>query len=379
MANKKILYLSTHPFENIGAFSGTNRRIFDALSELEDFEVDYYQAKPNSLIRFLIRSIGFVYRNVFHKDYQTGLEERFYPSICRRALRYLSKKHYDAVICWQICFGGVFDKFHGKKIFFADSTYHAMVPYYEWDVSTKNFATVDSSQRKLLKNCNQFWCFSSYFIEDATGYYGIDKSKIISFRFFPTVVGDGKKKENDPGNDIRFLLVGTNYKDKGVPLAMETVKIINEKYGIKARLDVVGLCAQGEDDNKYVQFHGRVSQFKEPKRFVSFFEKADIYLMPSRHECAGIVFSEAASFGVPSVSFKTGGIPDYVKEGESGYLLKEGSSADEFASLIVSRLLKNNQLESISRSSRLYYEKTLSRDIFKEKSLACLIRLFKEK
>ena len=373
---KRILYLSTHRFEDIGAFSGTNRRIFDALTELDTYEVDYYQASPNRFIRFLVRSIGRVSRVFFHKEFQTGLEERYYPSICRRTLCHLKKHKYDAIVCWQICFGGVFERFNGKKVFFADSTYHKIVPYYGWNVSHKQFKRVDESQRKLLLCSNQFWCFSSFFIEDAKKYYGLPDYRIRSFLFFPTIIERSKKSTSSGA--LKLLLVGTNYIDKGVPIALETVRILNENKGVSAHIDVVGVSETGDDSSRYATFHGRVSQFAEPERFAEFFANADVYFMPTLHECAGIVFAEAASYGIPSVSYQTGGVPDYVSDGISGFVLPEGSSAEAFAELIATKLATKQQRDKISKTTLGFFTENLSRSVFKNRASKCLTDLFEE-
>ncbi len=363
METKKIVYLSTHPFENIGAFSGTNRRIFDALCEIDGYETTYYRATPNPLLRFLVRATGYVYRFFTHKSFQTGLEERYFKSICARTLRFLRKHPCDVIVTWQICFGGVFEQFAGKKVFFADSTYHRIVPYYQWIVSKKQFSRVDKSQALLLKHCNQFWCFSSHFIPDAVEYYGMSKEKIHLFRFFPTTQSGHTNKTDQP-RTLDLLLVGTNYVDKGVPIAIETVRLLKTKHGMDAHLDVVGVSALGTEDSRLATFHGRVDQFHDPSSFAAFYRSADIFILPTHHECAGIVFAEAASFGLPSVSYRTGGVPDYVEEGVSGYLLPEGSSAEEFADLIVSKLGSRKQRQTIGSSALAFYERMLSKPAF---------------
>lgn len=375
MKNKRIVYLSTHPFDNRAAFSGTNRRIFDALCEIEGYETIYYQAKPNSFLRFVVRSIGFIYRFFTHKNFQSGLEERYFKSICARTLRYLKKNSCDVIVTWQICFGGVFEHYQGKKIFFSDSTYHRIVPYYRWVVSEGQFARVDEYQALLLKHCDQFWCFSSYFVSDAVDYYGIVKDKISPFRFFPTTTGEFKitKKESAA---LKLLLVGTNYVDKGVSIAIDAVRCLNERYGIVARLDVVGVEAMGTENNEYVTFHGRVDQFSKAEAFGAYFSNADIFILPTHHECAGIVFVEAASFGLPSVSYQTGGVPDYVEDGVSGYLLPEGSASEAFADVIAKRLGTYEQRAQISVSARNFYERALSRQVFLDDAKLHLGKLF---
>ena len=375
MGHKSILYLSTYPFENKGAFSGTNRRIFDALNEIEEYRFDYYLARPNPIIKFYFRLVGFIYRFWIGRSLQTGLEELYYKSICRRTKKHLKRTHYEAIIAWQLCFGDVFVAFGGKKVFFADSTYHALVPYYRWDVTKKQFASVDESQRKLLSFCDQFWCFSSYFISDAMAYYGLDRGKIKQFRFFPTI--DAPKTKTPKRSDIiRFLLVGTNYQNKGVPIAIEALKILREVYKLNVHLDVVGVDAIGNEDNRLVTFHGRVSQFSDPDRFGSFFSNADIYFMPTNHECAGIVFAEAAFCGLPVVSYRTGGVPDYVSDGVSGFLLPENATPYDFADLIAKKLASSEQRGRMSKSARAFFDQYLTKNVFVREAKLNLKELF---
>jgi N-acetyl-alpha-D-glucosaminyl L-malate synthase BshA len=47
---------------------------------------------------------------------------------------------------------------------------------------------------------------------------------------------------------------------------------------------------------------------------------ADLFLLPSDQESFGLVALEAMSCGVPVVATKTGGLPEVVIDGESGFL-----------------------------------------------------------
>lgn len=50
------------------------------------------------------------------------------------------------------------------------------------------------------------------------------------------------------------------------------------------------------------------------------FAEADVFVLPSVHEPFGIVALEAMQRGLPLVSSNVGGLPDFVKDGESGLL-----------------------------------------------------------
>ncbi|MDP3763199.1 MAG: glycosyltransferase family 4 protein [bacterium] len=66
--------------------------------------------------------------------------------------------------------------------------------------------------------------------------------------------------------------------------------------------------------NLPVEFVGFVSQEEIPK----YLYNADIFVRPSRSEGMGNSFIEAMAAGIPVIATPVGGIPDFLKEGETG-------------------------------------------------------------
>lgn len=90
--------------------------------------------------------------------------------------------------------------------------------------------------------------------------------------------------------------------------------------------------------NNYVEYAGsRYGNCK--KRYLT---NADIFCLPSHSECFPLVLLEAMSAELPIVSTYNGGIPDIVKNGKNGFLIKpkdKNALADKLEILI-----KNSQL-----------------------------------
>ncbi|HYF63479.1 MAG TPA: glycosyltransferase family 4 protein, partial [Herpetosiphonaceae bacterium] len=88
----------------------------------------------------------------------------------------------------------------------------------------------------------------------------------------------------------------------------------------QARLTIVGCTPDIDLPNCTVV--GRI-----PKEDVAqYLREATIFCMPSRIEPAGIAFTEAAMYKLPVLSANSGGIPDRVVHGQTGYLVEVGDS-----------------------------------------------------
>ncbi len=69
----------------------------------------------------------------------------------------------------------------------------------------------------------------------------------------------------------------------------------------------------------------------------------DVLVLPSRQEAAGLVIAEAGFFGVPSIGSDVGGIPEMMRDGETGLLVPPDSPealADALARLIEDSVLR---------------------------------------
>ena len=81
---------------------------------------------------------------------------------------------------------------------------------------------------------------------------------------------------------------------------------------------------------------------QEEQELKNYYQRADVFVMPSRQEGFGIVFLEAMAFGKPVVGAEFGGIPDIVVDGVTGFLVKYGN-VDALADRLIC-LLKDGDL-----------------------------------
>lgn len=98
-----------------------------------------------------------------------------------------------------------------------------------------------------------------------------------------------------------------------------------------------------------VRFLGKLPR----SRMYRFYSAGDVFAFPGFRESLGMVFLEAQSCGVPVVAFNNGGIPEVVKDGETGYLAPLGDY-DRFLRAINKLLAEEKIRAQMGSSAREY-------------------------
>ncbi|MEX1036983.1 MAG: glycosyltransferase family 4 protein [Sneathiella sp.] len=93
-----------------------------------------------------------------------------------------------------------------------------------------------------------------------------------------------------------------------------------------------------------------------PEELPAWYEFADIYVWPAHGEAYGMAFLEAEGCGLPVVAGNIRGVPDVVRDGETGILTPPGDT-DAFARA-VEELLRNDQLRlAMGQKAREFVER----------------------
>lgn len=118
-----------------------------------------------------------------------------------------------------------------------------------------------------------------------------------------------------------------------------------------------------------VRFLGRIS-YQELPRYISM---GDIFAMPSRSrlfglevEGLGIVYLEASACGLPVIAGASGGAPDAVIDGETGYVV-DGENVAEIASRCIELLKDETLRRKMGERGRSWVEAEWSWDIWSGK------------
>lgn len=283
----------------------------------------------------------------------------------RKISKLLKAKKYDIVYFHDIELAAYVMTDIPSRVYFSDATVHLMVDYYIFNLSKSAIKIANELQRKSLENCNINVFASNWAMNDAINFYNIPKEKCHVGYFGASVDTKEFKKQNHGASVVNLLFVGVEWERKGGEIAVECTKLLNEKDPSKKYiLHFVGCNPPYAINDEHIKFYGFLNRNipEQAQKMISLREQADLFILPTRAECAGIVFCESSAYGIPSITFDTGGIADYVIDGENGYRLPMGSTANDFANKILSILADSGKLEYMQQKATEMYKARMNWD-----------------
>lgn len=134
---------------------------------------------------------------------------------------------------------------------------------------------------------------------------------------------------------FRILFVGRHIERKGLPVLIRAVENLGEAFPWE--LEIIGdgdqsplwrqMAAQSPVADR-IHFRGKVSTTE----LVAAYRRANVFVLPAIIDRAGdteglgVVLVEAITYGVPVIASDAGGIPDVIRDGETGYLVTPGDA-----------------------------------------------------
>jgi len=158
-------------------------------------------------------------------------------------------------------------------------------------------------------------------------------------------------------DDILLLLIGNDWRNKGLPTLLEAISRLNHP---SLRLCVVGSDAAAEFLPQVQSLHlsDRVKFFAESSEILPFYAAADIYAAPSLEDSFNLPVLEAMACGLPVLVSRLAGISEYIADGVDGILLQDPGDPGTLAASL-SLLLQQPELgrslgENAARKARQF-------------------------
>ena len=249
-----------------------------------------------------------------------------------------------------------------------DSTYPLLLNYYPEfrNVLKKSVREMHAIESSALKKASAIIYSSAWAAQSAIEDYHIDPREVHVIPF-------GANLDHPPAKELvlqrrksgrcRLFFLGVSWQRKGGDIAFETLLEL-EKIGISAELIVCGCTPPKEFSHermKVIPFLNK-NDARQRNELERLFLSSDFLLLPTRGDCYGLVFCEAAAFGLPVITTRTGGVAEPVIDGKNGSLLPLDARGDAYAEVIARIYRDDERYNELVRASRAAFDTRLNWD-----------------
>ena len=358
---KKIVFICSGNPKDRKNWSGTISYMAEALEK--KYEVEYIRVDENPQLGQALLNTKLMKMFSFKRNVRN-------MAISKASRKYIENK-VNSIDCDLIFAPAVSEyialcSFKKPVIYLTDATFHALLDYYIYGASKHDIVVGNKVEEYSLKLCSQAVFSSKWAADDAVSYYKISPDKVHVIPFGANIAtGDYIPDRHNLGREVKLLFVGADWRRKGGIIAIETMKWLNandkeHEYSI----DIVGTDIIDSYENEpFVRYHGFINK-NEPtgmSKITQLYKNASIYIIPTKAECCSMTYQEASSFGLPSITYNTGGTSSGVENGINGYLLEEGSSPEEFGIKIL-EMIKDDKYTGLCKTTYEYYKDRLTWD-----------------
>jgi glycosyltransferase involved in cell wall biosynthesis len=353
-----IAYVTTYNASDVTQWSGLGHYISECLKGIST-RVDYVGPLSQRIPPYLR-----IKHRFYSRVLKQGVEPNRHPSVAKnysdQVASMLERVRADIVFS-----PGTIPIAHLKCkqpiVFWTDATFAGLVNFYPgmFNVAKESVQFGNELEQLALNNCRLALYSSDWAAKTALNNYSVDQSKIHVVPFGANLTSEtsleGVKAviSARPANKLKLLFLGLDWRRKGGDIAVEVARQLI-RMGIKAELHVVG--PEIEELNQLPDFvipHGRIGKTTAAGRekLESLLADSHFLLLPTRAECYGVVFAEACSYGVPSVTTNVGGVGTAIKNGVNGWAFDLESDPSEYASYIFGLMSDYSRYKELALSS----------------------------
>ena len=363
----RVAYVSAADPRDRRSWSGTHFRILNALTP---YVADIAAIGPlHSGWRQPLAFCGKLSRSVFGKRYAHECSPLISADYGRQIERRLDGQHYDVILAPAASSEVCELKTRIPIVYLSDATFAQMQAYYPKfaNMLPHSQKAGDAIESAAIRKAARVIYPSQWAAGSAVADYHADPRRVVEIPFganFDVAPGPCARPA-PPSGRCRMLFVGKGWARKGGPLALQALAALRAR-GIDATLTVVGcerpagLVAPGAEFIANIDKRAPGGE----QRLRDLYEAADVFVLPTRAECYGVVFCEAASYGLPIVATDTGGVASAVAHGGNGLLLPLEAGAKDYADAIETIVGHAARYMAMAGESRRLFETRLNWDVF---------------
>lgn len=378
----KVAYVTNYDSEVINHWSGTGYYIAESLKK-QGVEL----VRINCFLKFTVfqRLKRKLIKMVANKSWQIEREASYLKKIAEKAQRELARSEHDIIMAP----GSIpvtYLRSDKPIVIFTDATYECLMDLYvkRGSLSGRSIVQGNLAETRALQNAALVFYPSKWAIKSAVEKYKVDPGKIYQIGFGANIASESTADQmrqlihrRMQQKEKNFLFIGVDWYRKGAKTAIATIARLRE-MGVSASLTLAG-CAipKGECLPDFVTYYPFISKASKDgqDRLRRLFEKAHFFILPTMADCTPIVFSEAASYGLPVITTDVGGCPSVIIDHVTGFCIKEENFVEDASKKILELCVSEPLYESICLRAYEHYQKELNWDVIGKKAVSILQQL----
>lgn len=378
----KLLFyeMTAHP-EDRRLWSGTPSHIVEGLRRY-GVPTTCVGAVPRWVNRLPSSSLWHYYRLVRKQNFipdRHPLINRLFSAIGSRRIRACAA--VDAIVTSTIV-GAAHLRTKVPVFILHDATWSQMMEMHPWfHASAQPRYMVKSGwelERRAFRHPNHYIVLASEWARKrAIADHGLDPDRVFvlplgaNFSEDPSDERVSRAIATRTGEHCDLLFVAVEFEKKGGAIAVAAAEALRAR-GIPTTLHIAGCSPAGLPE--WVRVHGylRKDRPEELKKLQSLYAQSDFFILPTRAEAQGIVFNEAAGFGLPAAGTDVGGVSSVVRSGDWGMLLPLEARGAEYAAWIAPLFRDRARYRETARRARQDFVARLSRSAYTRQLLGII-------
>lgn len=362
----KIGFASRYDPRDKKTWSGTG---YYTLQQLKRFgKVEIFQYPLPKLLQEWLTTQKSINRRLFKKNTSVEFLKAYSKYFSRKLSKDLKRRPVDILFIAGSSQMIAYVKTDIPIVYMTDATFQQLQGYYSTFSNLANYNIKEGIEldKRAFHNATHCMLASKWNRVAAVQDYGVDEEKISVVPFGANLDLIPTKEELNlrVTKTCNLLFLGVEWERKGGEIVLQAYNVLKD-WGINVTLHIIG-CVPPHDltANKSITIIPFLNKNckEEFDLLIKIFQQTDFLVLPTRAECAGLVYCEASAFSIISITTDTGGVATYVRNGINGYRLPLDATGTQYAEKIKELLSDIPKLDAMKKSSRTLYEAELNWD-----------------
>lgn len=217
----------------------------------------------------------------------------------------------------------------------------------------KDIGRITSAEAEFMRHSAGVWCSSQWVADRITSEYKLPSGHA-------KCVGIGPDKVPQPIEPILYenflVMIAADFERKQGRLAAAAVAAARN-HGVELGLKFIGARPPADVlALPFVEWCGwlNLRQDTDRQRFSEILSRAGAQILLSRTDLTPLVIPEAASYGKATIAAAVGGIPEMIRDGETGWLIRPEEAAADIGERIAEIFKDPIKLAQAGAAARIF-------------------------